>query len=100
MKYTFSQWLQLERERRGLTQARLAKLAGIGRSVINKIENGISEPQPKTLQKIARALNIPEEMIFEAAGTLKPSNHKSEDKTMLLYYYDVMDEDKKKILLT
>lgn len=67
----FSFWLQREREKRGLTQAKLAAKAGLNRAVINKIENGQSEPSPETLQAIADALNIPDEVVFRAAGYLR-----------------------------
>ena len=67
----FGLWLQLEREKRGLTQAKLASLAGLNRAVINKIENGQSKPTVETLQSIANALNLPDEVVFRAAGFLR-----------------------------
>lgn len=67
----FCLWLQLEREKRGLTQAKLASLAGLNRAVINKIENGQSKPTVETLQSIANALNLPDEVVFRAAGFLR-----------------------------
>jgi transcriptional regulator with XRE-family HTH domain len=41
-----------------LTQAELAKLAGVGKTVIWDIENGKESVQWDTLQKILRVLNI------------------------------------------
>lgn len=81
----FGLWLQREREKRGLTQAKLAAKAGLNRAVINKIENGQSEPSPGTLQAIADALNISDEVIFRAAGYLRsPSDTEYQDEFLHL----------------
>ncbi|NPV77927.1 MAG: helix-turn-helix transcriptional regulator [Anaerolineae bacterium] len=71
MNNDFGYWLQQEREKRGLTQAKLAKLANLNRAVINKIENNQSKPTVETLQSIANALNLPDEVVFRAAGFLR-----------------------------
>jgi len=83
----FSEWLQLELDRRGWSQSDCARLANLNRAVINKLLNGKSQPQPPTLAAIARALKIPVETIYRAAGILPPSADRDE-KTMeivLLY---------------
>ena len=46
------------REKRGLSQGELAKLAGIDRSNLNKIERGLKQPGLKTLTRVAKALNV------------------------------------------
>lgn len=45
------------REKRGLTQTQLAAMLNTSPSVISRIENG-GDLQLKTLQKIAKALNV------------------------------------------
>lgn len=44
---------------RGLTQAELAKLAGVSYIQIGRYENGISKPRTKVLQKIIEELDLP-----------------------------------------
>ena len=43
---------------RGLTQEQVAKIAGVDRTTITKIENGTSTPSVKTAQKIAQVLDF------------------------------------------
>jgi len=53
-----AQLIQSHRKKAGLTQAQLAKLAGVGKTVIWEIEHGRESVQWDTLQKIFRVLNI------------------------------------------
>jgi HTH-type transcriptional regulator/antitoxin HipB len=46
------------RKKTGLSQAQLAKLAGVGKTVVWDIENGKETVQWDTLQKIFRVLSI------------------------------------------
>ena len=66
----FSQWLQREINKRGLTQSALGRAAGLGRAVICKVASGQCQPEPATLQAIAGAFDIPVETIYRAAGLL------------------------------
>lgn len=53
------------RAEKGLTQAELAKKAGISRTIINQLETGAREvTTSKTMLKIARALDAPIADIF------------------------------------
>ena len=69
----FSEWLQAEMDKRGWSQSDLARYADLNRAVINKLLNGKSNPQPPTLGAISRALKMPIEITYRAAGLL-PSN--------------------------
>lgn len=58
--------LRLWREKRWLTQQRLAKRAGLTKNTIFRIEKGLNKsPQVGTLQAIAGALEIPPEALLE-----------------------------------
>lgn len=74
----FSEWLQNEMDKRGWSQSDLARYADLNRAVINKLLNGKSHPQPPTLEAISRALKIPLETIYRAAGLL-PINNDNDD---------------------
>jgi transcriptional regulator with XRE-family HTH domain len=76
----FSEWLQSEMDKRGWSQSDLARSADLNRAVINKLLNGKSHPQPVTLEAISRALKIPVETIYRAAGLL-PANMDNDDAT-------------------
>jgi transcriptional regulator with XRE-family HTH domain len=70
----FSEWLQTEMDKRGWSQSDLARAADLNRAVINKLINGKSHPQPTTLEAISRALKIPVETTYRAAGLLPPNS--------------------------
>ena len=57
--------LREERARRNLTQADLAALAGVSRKTINTVENGIFIPSTVLALRLARALDVPVESIFQ-----------------------------------
>ena len=98
MRNDFGDWLRQERERRGLTQSDLARLASIHRSVINKLETG-TIPTPETLQSLGKGLKIPLENVYRAAGLLPPVTETTEQKEELVYLFDQMSKEKKKDLL-
>lgn len=46
------------RDRRGMGQVELARAAGVGQSLISRIENGTANPSLRTLVRIAKALGV------------------------------------------
>lgn len=50
--------LRRMREEAGLTQVSLAKVSGVDRATINKVEQGKRSPSIETLEKLAEALDI------------------------------------------
>ena len=68
----FSEWLQIEMDKRGWSQSDCARACELNRAVINKLLNGKCRPQPATLLAIARGLRIPVETAYRAAGLLPP----------------------------
>jgi transcriptional regulator with XRE-family HTH domain len=65
------------RREKGLSQQELSALAGVGQDSISAIETGKHEPHPRTLRKLAKALNMevaeffkePALPLVEASGT-------------------------------
>jgi len=55
---TLPELVKIHRKKAALTQAQLAKLAGVGKTAVWDIENGKESVQWDTLQKIFRILNI------------------------------------------
>jgi transcriptional regulator with XRE-family HTH domain len=52
------------RRRRVLTLEELAEKAGVGRNTIWRLEHGVMGAQPRTIRKLAQALNVePEELV-------------------------------------
>lgn len=55
---TLAELIQGHRKKAALTQAQLAQLAGVGKTVVWDLEHGKESVQWDTLQKILRVLNI------------------------------------------
>jgi Zn-dependent peptidase ImmA (M78 family)/DNA-binding XRE family transcriptional regulator len=56
--------LSLARKRRRLTGKGLAELAGISIITVSRLENGDNQPDERTIEKLARALDYPVEFFF------------------------------------
>jgi Zn-dependent peptidase ImmA (M78 family)/transcriptional regulator with XRE-family HTH domain len=56
--------LKLARARRGLTAKALAERAEVSVDTIKRLEKGQNDPEPQTVEKLARALGYPEAFFF------------------------------------
>lgn len=66
----FGQILRQERVSKGLSQEKLAGLAGLDRSYMHRLESGRSSPTLDTLERLARALQVlPSELIARIDGS-------------------------------
>jgi transcriptional regulator with XRE-family HTH domain len=65
------------RERRGLTQAQLAKLAGLPRATWSHLESGAANPTLSVLRKVAAILQVSVEELISARSTTRL--HRKED---------------------
>jgi transcriptional regulator with XRE-family HTH domain len=50
--------LKRARERAALSQAELARKAGVSRVTVARVEALLDEPQPRTVRKLAQALGV------------------------------------------
>lgn len=50
--------LRESRKQRGITQEELAQRSGVNRKTIGRIERGRGKPTVRTLEKLARALDV------------------------------------------
>jgi transcriptional regulator with XRE-family HTH domain len=92
----FSEWLQLELDRRGWSQSDCARSANLNRAVINKLLNGKSRPQPSTLVAIARAFKIPVETVYRAAGLLPPNSDHDDSTQELMHIFKSIQSPQRK----
>jgi transcriptional regulator with XRE-family HTH domain len=53
------------RHRRVLTLEELAEKAGVGRNTIWRLEHGVMGAQPRTIRKLAKALNVEAEELVK-----------------------------------
>jgi len=65
MAYTLGERLRTYRTRAGMTQMKLAEKAGIHHTYIGQLERGEKNATLDTIEKVARALDISFETLFE-----------------------------------
>ena len=94
--FHFSEWLQLEIDRRGWSQSDCARACDLNRAVINKLLNGKCKPQPVTLMAIARGFKIPVETTYRAAGLLPPSNDGDDTTHELIHIFKRLQSPQRK----
>jgi len=61
--------IRRERSILGISQGELAERPGLHRTYVSDLERGTRNPSVGSLQKLARALQIPVAKLFERAGT-------------------------------
>ncbi len=80
---TISQRLKSARKQQGLSQAKLAKKAGLNKNVIAKIEQGVSkQPTLATVKKLSKALGVKSSELLVGLGWKK-----NEEKIFLACFY-------------
>ena len=92
----FTEWLQIEMDKRGWSQSECARACDLNRAVINKLLNGKCKPQPVTLIAIARGFKIPVETVYRAAGLLPSSNHDDETTQELIHIFNSIQSPQRK----
>ena len=63
-----SEYLKVLRKRRALSLSELALLSNVGRVTINRIENGKQKPMPRTIRRLAQALEVGVEELTNDQG--------------------------------
>jgi len=76
MPYDFSVLREL-RKRRRLTIARLSELCGVSYVAISKLERNQANPELKTLDRIAQALDLPTHNLLALAEQKRPTRAKA-----------------------
>lgn len=74
----FSDWLLNWLNKKGWNQSELATRAGVTRTAISDVLSGRRNPGPELCLAISRALNLPPETVFRAAGLLPPVDEDTE----------------------
>jgi transcriptional regulator with XRE-family HTH domain len=69
---TLGRLLRARRESVGLSQGELARRVGMTRTSITNIESGRQKVQLHTLYDVARALDVPPEVLLPAPENLEP----------------------------
>lgn len=72
METDFADWLRNQLEQRGWTQSELSRRSGVSPAQITRVLSGERGLGEKSISALAKALNLPVETVFRAAGLLPP----------------------------
>jgi y4mF family transcriptional regulator len=71
--------IRFHRRKSGLTQAELARLAGIGKAAIYDLEHGTKSTRIDTLQKVLNVLNITIKLDSPIMQTYEDQKHETRE---------------------
>ena len=74
----FTEWLTQEMQKRGWSQAELARESGITKGALSHIFSGTRKPGVIMLKAIAQAFYLPAEHVFRIAGLLETDDPPSD----------------------
>ncbi len=92
---SFGSWLLQQIESKQWRQADLARASNLDSAVISNLVNGRRGPGEDTCRAIAKALGLPPEEVFRAAGLLPPKPETDEQTERLLHLYNQMTDDER-----
>jgi len=89
----FAEWLKRELESKHWRQADLAKATHLDSAVISNLINGKRGPGIDTCNTIARALDLPLETVYRAAGILPLSTEETLRETKMKGIFKQLSEE-------
>lgn len=94
----FPEWLSGELKHRGWKQIDLAEFSGIAQTSISRVMSGMRSPGPNMCNQIAKALKVPPEEVFKAAGLIDSPALPEDKKTFreILEITKAMSDDQLK----
>ena len=95
MNQGFVRWLEEELEKRGWSQADLARNSGVSRASISNIVTSYRTPGPDVCSSIAKAFHIPAEEVFRRAGLLPPKPQETSASKEALTLFEALSDDEK-----
>lgn len=95
----FSEFLLTEMSKRDWTQSDLARAAGLGRGTLSNVMNNVRQPGKDTCRAIARALRLPPETVFRAAGLLPEAKPLDAKREMIVFLAEQLPEEEYEDLL-
>lgn len=97
----FIGWLQEELKKRDWSTADLSKKSGISQPHISRIMSGSRKAGTDALEAIARAFNLPPDLVFRRAGLLPPTKEELDELELewnQIFENALSDQERKELL--
>ena len=95
----FTEWLETQLAERGWQAADLARASGLPDATISRVLNGTRGVGPKVCRQIARALKLPEDVLFQRAGLQSARPEADALMSELLYHFDRLTEEDQELAI-
>jgi transcriptional regulator with XRE-family HTH domain len=96
---SFAEWLENVMVQQGLSQSELARRSGVTRSAINGVLKGTRGPGVDLANGIAKALKLPPEEVYRAAGLLPPAIDVDEEIERIIHEVEKLPpQDREEVL--
>lgn len=99
MQTLFGTWLKIQLDEKGISQAELARRIQMQPSQVSHIISGERGTTPEGYLAIARALSLPPEIIYRAAGLLPPKPETDEQVEEIMHEATQLNEAEREELL-
>jgi transcriptional regulator with XRE-family HTH domain len=93
METNFGAWLKEQIDNKNISQKELADMSGVTPAQISRVISGSRGIGSDALSKIAIALNLSPDFVFEKAGLLPPKSDISSTKRAAIHAIEDADED-------
>lgn len=93
-------FIEKELSKKGMTQSDLARKSGLDTGWISNLISGVKQLGLISLVKLSIGLNVPTDTILRASGHLPAVSSLKEDRDQLLFLFEGMDPQQRKILLS
>ena len=96
----FADWLLDQMHERRLSQSELARMARVSQSTISLVLSGERNPGPDLCLGIAKALNIPPEIVFQEAGIFPSSPEQTQHRKEADHLFSQLSDRQQEDVLT
>jgi len=95
----FTLWLDKELDKHNWSRADLSREAKISQAALSHVYSGKRGVGKDLCDSIARALRLPPDVVYRAAGLLPPVSKETQEIRELSYLFDALPEQRKSDLL-
>jgi transcriptional regulator with XRE-family HTH domain len=93
---TFIEFVESEMEKREWTRADLSRKSGISQPQITRVLNGAQSPGDVFIDGIARAFDLPVDIVYRAARELPADEKRSELEKQAVYWFEKIESEETK----
>jgi len=92
-KLSFVEWLKEEADKKGLSQAEIARKGSLSKSQVSRVFSMTIAPSQEFILAISRVFQLSPEVVFIKAGLLPERNERNEKINEVVHILEQLDEE-------